>query len=95
MALKAVRSNVKVGGTSIAMIVPSQLEIGRKSNIAANRLLIADVRGEISEDDLLVFLEEVIEPQFWAWYRQRKADPCAEKHGAAKTISEVEEGGGR
>ena len=72
MGLKAKRKNVNVGKTSRAMIIPALLDIGESSTISANRLLLADVRGIIPEDDLLEFLETNIEPLFWKWYETKK-----------------------
>jgi len=74
MALKAKRANLKAGPHSKAMIIPAQLEIGKTSSIAANRLLLADVRGEIPPEDLLEFLENCVEPQFWPWYQNKRQD---------------------
>jgi hypothetical protein len=72
MSLKAIRANIRAGPHSRAVIIPAQLEMGPKSSIAANRLFIADLRGEISPDDLLWFLEKHVEPKFWAWYQKRE-----------------------
>lgn len=77
MALQAIRANIRAGPHSRALIIPAQLEIGPKSSIAANRLLLADIRGEIPPKDLLDFLESCVEPKFWAWYQKRK--PTEEK----------------
>ena len=71
MGLKATRKNVKLG-TSNVMIIPAGLEIGNHSTIAANRLVLADVRGEIPPEDLLEFLEDKIERVFWNWYETKK-----------------------
>lgn len=71
MALKATRANIRAGPHSRALIIPSQLKIGSRSSIVADRLLLADVRGEISPEDLLDFFENYIEPQFWVWHQKR------------------------
>jgi antitoxin component of MazEF toxin-antitoxin module len=65
MCLKTVRKIVRVGG-SHAITLPSYVIKGDKVSVAAEgRLIIMDPRGEISEDDLLDFLESNIEPIFW------------------------------
>lgn len=76
MTIKARRANMKVGPHSRGMIIPAQLEIGKTSTIVADRLLLADIRGEISENDLLEFYEEHIEPRFWEWYNKKRRFRC-------------------
>lgn len=73
MGLKARRKNQKVGQTSNAMVIPAGLEVGEESSIAANRLILADPQGEISEDELLRLLESV-EVEFWKWYEEKKGE---------------------
>jgi len=73
MGFKAKRKNVPVGRSSKAMILPSVIEIGPESTIAGNRLILSDPRGEISPEDLLEFFEEHVEPRFWQWMQERKA----------------------
>jgi len=72
MGLKAKRSNIKHGKYSKALVLPASLQIGKTSTLAANRLLIIDPRGEIKENDLLEFLENYVEPNFWPWLKQKK-----------------------
>jgi hypothetical protein len=72
MGIKARRSNHPHGKYSRALILPANLKIGKYSTLAADRLILVDPRGEISEDDLLEFLEEFVEPQFWAWYLKKR-----------------------
>ncbi|MDY6865868.1 MAG: hypothetical protein SVY15_07865 [Halobacteriota archaeon] len=72
MAIKARRSNFKTSKFSHAMIIPAGLKIGNKSTIAADRLMLVDPRGEITEDVLLEFFETFIEPKFWEWYDEEK-----------------------
>lgn len=74
MGLSARRKNQKMGEYSKVMIIPAGLEAGDESSIAANRLILADPRGEIDEKELLRFLEENVEANFWDWYRERKED---------------------
>jgi antitoxin component of MazEF toxin-antitoxin module len=57
---------VKVGG-SLAITIPSTLEHagkGRDVSLAANRLMLVDLRGEFSGDDLAKLLES-LEPRIW------------------------------
>jgi len=72
MGLKDRRSNHPHGRYSTALVLPAGLKKGVQSTLAANRLILVDPRGEISEDDLLNFLETWIEPNFWAWYREKQ-----------------------
>ncbi len=37
--------------------------------MAGNRLLLLDPRGLISEDDLMDFMEEFVEPHLWSWLK--------------------------
>jgi hypothetical protein len=53
-------------------VIPSKLKAGQTATIAANRLMIVDPRGEISEDDLLQFLEKFVEPPFWPWLKSKE-----------------------
>jgi hypothetical protein len=61
------------GGSSKSIVIPSKLKVGDTATIAANRLMIVDPRGEISEDDLLQFLEKFVEPQFWPWLKSKES----------------------
>ena len=54
-------------GDSQGVTLPPYLEKGPELTLAGNRVLLMDPRGEISEDDLLAFLEEFIEPHLWPW----------------------------
>ena len=58
-------------GASKSIVIPSKLKTGELATIAANRLMIVDPRGEISENDLLDFLEQYVEPNFWPWLKQK------------------------
>ncbi len=71
MAIKSRRRNLRVG-SSIGITLPAILTKGETTTLAANRIIVADARGEISEDDLLEFLEDVIEPRIWPWLEKRK-----------------------
>lgn len=61
---------ISVGGSK-SMTIPAELEKGESVTFAANRLMLADVRGEIAEDDLLRLLES-IEPRVWRLVEKRK-----------------------
>jgi len=71
MGVKDRRANIKHGQYSRALVLPAAIEKGDESTLAADRLILVDPRGEISETDLLRFLEEIIEPQFWSWFAKR------------------------
>jgi len=73
MGLKDKRSNIKHGKYSRVLVLPASIKMGEKSTLAANRLVIVDPRGEIDEDDLLQFLEEFVEPQFWPWLKSKES----------------------
>lgn len=73
MGLKDKRSNIKHGKYSCVLVLPASIQMGEKSTLAANRLVIVDPRGEIHEDDLLQFLEEFVEPQFWPWLKSKES----------------------
>jgi len=47
---------------------------GKEATLAANRLMLVDPRGEIHEDDLLEFLERVIEPKLWPWLEEKRIE---------------------
>jgi hypothetical protein len=66
------RRNQRVGKYSIAVVIPRPIPAGKESTIAVGRLLLADPRGEISERDLLEFMEQHLEPTFWRWLDERK-----------------------
>lgn len=72
MGLKDKRSNIKWGRYSSALVLPASIEKGEESTLAANRLILVDPRGEISERDLLEFLETYIEPNFWPWILKKR-----------------------
>lgn len=72
MDIKARRSNIRYGRYSRVLVLPASLEKGRESTLAADRLILVDPRGEISEDDLLEFLETYVEPKFWIWMEKRR-----------------------
>lgn len=74
MGLAARRRNQKAGQSSNVMIIPAGIDIGEESSIAANRLILADPRGEIDEKELLRFLEENVEANFWDWYREQREE---------------------
>lgn len=81
--LKDRRKIVAIGG-SLAITIPSTLEKGKAgtdATLAANRVMLVDPRGLISEDDLFEFLERVIEPRIWSWLeaKRRKAEAAAQE----------------
>jgi hypothetical protein len=59
-------------GASKSVVIPANIKTGQVATIAANRLVLLDPRGEIPEDDLLQFLENFVEPQFWTWLTLKK-----------------------
>lgn len=72
MGIKDTRSNIKHGKYSSVLVLPANLAKGKKSTLAANRLLLIDPQGKIDENNLLEFLEERVEPQFYLWYKEQK-----------------------
>jgi hypothetical protein len=74
MGIKVRRSNLLHGSYSRVVALPANLEKGKTSTMACDRIVILDPRGQISEDLLLEFLEDVLEPQFWTWLARKKAD---------------------
>lgn len=73
LGIKDRRSNIPHGKYSKALVLPASIEKGDESTLAANRLMLVDPRGEISEVDLLEFLEKYIEPKFWSWIKEKEA----------------------
>lgn len=65
MGISVRRKNRKVAKHSNYMNIPHPLKVGQESTIAADRLLLADPRGEIDADFLLELLEKYLEPEFW------------------------------
>jgi hypothetical protein len=76
MGIKSRRKNLKVGD-SVGITYPYVVDTGTHSTLAGNRIFLVDPRGEISENDLLEFLETHVEPQFWPWYLEKKGDARA------------------
>lgn len=74
MGLKDRRSNNQCGKYSTALVLPAKIAKGKESTLAANRLILVDPRGEISETDLLEFLERYIEPEFWPWLKRKQLE---------------------
>jgi len=73
MGYKARRRNHPHGRYSTALVLPAGIKKGKESTLAANRLILVDPRGEISEDDLLEFLETFVEPNFWPWIQKKRS----------------------
>ena len=65
MGIKSKRKNVKIGD-SVGITYPYLASIGKFSTLAGNRLFLIDPRGEITEEELLEFMETEIEPRFYA-----------------------------
>ena len=74
MGIKDKRTNIRHGRYSRALVIPAAIEKGAQSTLAANRLMLVDPRGKISESDLLEFLENIIEPNFWPWIAKKKEE---------------------
>lgn len=72
MGFAVKRRNHRIGKSSNFLNIPKPIVAGKESTIAANRLILADPRGNISETDLLEFMEKHVEPAFWKWYSERK-----------------------
>lgn len=72
MGIAVRRKNRETAGSRF-LNIPKPLKIGEESTIAADRLFLADVRGEIPEGNLLEFLEK-IEPLFWRWWEKKKGE---------------------
>ena len=68
MGLIGTRKIFRTGKYSRAITLPSKLKMGKNASFAADRLILIDPRGEISEDKLLEFLENHVEPNFWPWF---------------------------
>ena len=73
MGVKGKRKNIKIGD-SIGITFPATLTVGEYSTFAGNRLLLIDPKAELSEDELLSFMEKHIEPTFWTWRLGEKKD---------------------
>jgi len=93
MGIKDRRSNIRYGLYSRVLVLPAYLEKGEESTLAGNRLLLVDPRGEISEDDLLEFLETYVEPQFWRWIRGKQVKQKETLSFKGRNEACVEDGG--
>ena len=60
------RGKVLRSGTSHVVVIPGQLQIGKEVTLAASRLMLVDVRGEIPETTLGKLLEDVLEPALFS-----------------------------
>lgn len=74
MGLKDRRRIIRTGRYSRAITIPAKLKIGEEATLAGDRILLIDPRGEIPEDELLEFLERIVEPELWMWLREREKD---------------------
>ncbi len=72
MVIAVRRKNRTVGKSSRFLNIPSPVENGDESTIVADRIILADPRGEIPEQELKEFMEAHVEPAFWAWMEKRK-----------------------
>lgn len=72
MGFAVKRRNHRIGKSSDFLNIPKPIIAGVESTIAANRLILADPRGEIPEADLLEFMERYVEPVFWRWHSERR-----------------------
>lgn len=68
MGLKVRRKIFRTGNSSV-LSIPA-IEKGQFATVAANRIMLVDPRGEISEGKLLEFLENCVEPLFWKWLQE-------------------------
>jgi len=78
MELKNEGNDIKHEKYSQALIPPGRLEIGEKSTIATDRLILVDQQTEIGEDDILDFLEKFIESSFRKWVRRQQLNRSEE-----------------
>jgi hypothetical protein len=78
MELKNDGNNIKHEKYSQALIPPGRLEMGNKFTIAIDRLILVDQQTEISEDDILDFLEKLIESSFRKWIRRQQLNRSEE-----------------
>lgn len=74
MGFAVKRKNHRIGRSSDYLNIPKPIVAGKESTIAANRLILADPRGDIPENDLLVFMERHVEPAFWEWYESSRSE---------------------
>jgi hypothetical protein len=56
---------ISTGPSSHAIIIPAPLLIGKEATLAVSRLMLVDLRGEISEQKLGKLLEDVLEPALY------------------------------
>ena len=76
MSIKARRKIHRIGGSKAIFFDNKLIGTSKEATMVYDRLILADPRAEISEDDLQEFFEERIEPEFWKWHveklRQKK-----------------------
>lgn len=63
MGIKARRKIYRMGNSK-SLSIPPELVTGKEHTMAADRIIIIDPLGEISEDSLHDFLENEVEPLF-------------------------------
>lgn len=83
--IKCRRRNYQLGGSK-ALTYPSDVIVGEEASVVGNRLLIIDPRGEIDENDLMEFMENLVEPAFWKWWRQKEAGRRAKVEGVIRPM---------
>ena len=66
------RKVFRTGKYTRAISLPSKLMIGKIATLAADRLILVDPRGEITDIELLKFMEKYIEPNLWSWVKERE-----------------------
>lgn len=72
MTIAVRRKNRTIGKVSRFLNIPMPVIAGVESTIVVDRIILADPRGEIPEMELQEFMEEHVEPAFWAWMQKRK-----------------------
>lgn len=73
MGVCARRRVHRTGRYSRSIIIPANIKMGEHATLAGTRLLLVDPRGEIHEEDLLEFLEMIVEPKLWPWLLEKRA----------------------
>ena len=58
-------------GTSKAITIPANTVTGEEVTMAVDRIMIVDLKGEISEDELAEFLESYVQPELYEWLKKK------------------------
>jgi len=88
MAIATKRKNIEQGGSTLVSI-PAALQKGEVTTMAADRLILADPRGDIPEADLLEFLETYVEPQLWQWLKSKTEKNGSDGQDSAPTTPHI------